>query len=59
MKTTPAAILIIDDEPAVCTGCRLVLSGQGHTVDVAHDGGSGLELLAKNRYEPVLLDMDR
>jgi len=53
----PAAILIIDDEPSVCAGCRLVLSDQGHTVDMAHDGRSGLESLAKNHYELVLLDM--
>jgi len=53
----PASILIIDDEPAVCAGCRLVLSDQGHTVDAVHDGRSGLELLEKSRYELVLLDM--
>jgi DNA-binding NtrC family response regulator len=53
----PASILIIDDEPAVCAGCRLVLSDQGHAVDAAHDGRSGLEALQKNRYELVLLDM--
>jgi len=57
MKTAPAAILIIDDEPAVCAGCRLVLSDQGHIVDVVHDGRSGLKSLVKNRYELVLLDM--
>ena len=53
----PASILIIDDEPAVCAGCRLVLSDQGHAVDAVHDGRSGLEALQKNRYELVLLDM--
>jgi DNA-binding NtrC family response regulator len=53
----PASILIIDDEPAVCAGCRLVLSDQGHTVDTVHNGHSGLELLRRNRYELVLLDM--
>jgi DNA-binding NtrC family response regulator len=54
---TPASILIIDDEPAVCAGCRLVLSDQGHAVDAVHDGRSGLEALQRNRYELVLLDM--
>jgi len=53
----PASILIIDDEPAVCAGCRLVLSDHGHAVDAVHDGRSGLEALQKNRYELVLLDM--
>jgi len=57
MMVPPASILIIDDEPAVCAGCRLVLSDQGHTVDAVHDGRSGLELLEKSRYELVLLDM--
>ena len=52
-----ASILIIDDEPAVCAGCRLVLSDQGHTVEAVHDGRSGLALLEKNHYELVLLDM--
>jgi len=53
----PASILIIDDEPAVCAGCRLVLGDQGHAVDAVQDGRSGLESLKKNPYELILLDM--
>jgi DNA-binding NtrC family response regulator len=55
--TPSASILIIDDEPAVCAGCRLVLCDQGYAVDAVHDGCSGLESLGKNPYELVLLDM--
>jgi two-component system NtrC family response regulator len=53
----PASILIVDDEPAVCAGCRLVLTDQGHAVETVHDGRSGLDALRDNRYELVLLDM--
>lgn len=49
-------ILIIDDEPVICEGCRLALSDQ-YSVDICHTGKKGLDTLLKGRCDLVLLDM--
>lgn len=53
----PANILVIDDEPAICEGCRLVLSEKGHTVDICKTGHSGMEAIRQGGYELILLDL--
>jgi len=57
MKTEPVKILIIDDERAICDGCRLVLSDQGYSVDFRMNGKAGLEAIRDGEYDVVLLDM--
>jgi len=49
-------ILVIDDEPIICEGCRLALS-EIHSVDVCHTGEEGLDTLLKGQYDLALLDM--
>jgi DNA-binding NtrC family response regulator len=53
----PIKILVIDDEPAICEGCRLVLSDKGLVVDTCLSGVQGLELILGEEYDLVLLDM--
>jgi len=53
----PLHILIIDDEPVVCDGCRLVLTDHGHTVDSYTAGAEGLEAFNARPYDLVLLDL--
>ena len=53
----PAKILVIDDERAICDGCRLSLSDKGLAVDTCLSGTTGLELLLGGEYDLVLLDM--
>lgn len=54
-------LLIIDDEPHICEGLKDRLEAMGHEVIVAHDGMTGLALMAlEERCEPfngVLLDV--
>ncbi|RLB88625.1 MAG: hybrid sensor histidine kinase/response regulator, partial [Deltaproteobacteria bacterium] len=50
-------ILVIDDEKAICDGCSLVLSEQGHKVDACRTGREGLQALKGDEYDLVLLDM--
>jgi len=50
-------ILVIDDEKAICDGCRLVLSDHGYDVDVCPMGRKGLNELLGNDYDLTLLDM--
>lgn len=57
MTAAPASILIIDDETVICDGCKLALREHGHTVEAVNNGRSGLEWLARNPCELVLLDM--
>jgi DNA-binding NtrC family response regulator len=50
-------ILIIDDEPIICEGCRLVLSEKGYLVDTRQTGREGLDLLLEGSYDLALLDL--
>jgi len=50
-------ILIIDDEPAICSGCKMILDEQGYFLDVASSGLQGLEKLRKDTFDLVLLDI--
>jgi DNA-binding NtrC family response regulator len=50
-------ILIIDDEPAIRESLDTLLSFEGFTVSMAIDGPSGIDLLGKNQYDLLLLDL--
>jgi two-component system NtrC family response regulator len=53
----PSRILVIDDEPVVCDGCRFVLSEKGYLVDACLTGREGLDTLLINNYDLALLDL--
>ena len=53
----PVKILVIDDEPVVCKGCRLALSDQDHLVDICMTGREGVDLIREGAYDLILLDM--
>jgi excisionase family DNA binding protein len=50
-------ILIVDDEPMVCTTLRKLLKGAGYNAVTAPDGKAALELMAAERPDLVLLDL--
>jgi DNA-binding NtrC family response regulator len=50
-------ILIIDDEAAIRESLDTLLSLEGFTVSAAGDGRSGMDLLAGNEYDLLLLDL--
>jgi DNA-binding response OmpR family regulator len=52
-----AQILVIDDEPDVALGLRLLLERAGHVVRVARDGREGLRSFFADPAELVLLDV--
>jgi two-component system, cell cycle response regulator DivK len=54
---SPLRILLIDDEPDIRSLVTMILEGTGHTIIEAGDGKSGLELLASERPDVVLLDL--
>ena len=50
-------ILVVDDEPAIVSGCKMILSEQGYTVAVSTSGREGLKMLLDTPFDLVLLDI--
>ncbi len=50
-------ILIIDDEAGIRDSLETLLTLEGFKVEMAGDGSAGLDLLASNSYDLVLLDL--
>ena len=50
-------ILLVEDEPINLEICRLMLEDVGMTVDAATDGLEALDLVERNRYALVMMDM--
>src|SRR5450432_2849016 len=53
----PARILIIDDEAAIRESLEALLGMEGFHVTMAADGPAGLEQLASNEFDLLLLDL--
>lgn len=51
------SILMIDDCVEMCDEVSEFLQDEGFSVDTAHDGLEGEELLQRGRYDLVLLDL--
>jgi DNA-binding response OmpR family regulator len=50
-------ILIVEDEQRLAYLLRRVLLEERHTVDLAHDGPTGLDLALSDTYDVVILDV--
>jgi DNA-binding NtrC family response regulator len=50
-------ILIIDDESAIRESLETLLTLEGFSVSMAPDGPAGMELISKNEYDLLLLDL--
>ncbi len=50
-------ILIIDDEGAIRESLETLLTLEGFNISTAVDGPSGMELLSRNEYDLLLLDL--
>ncbi len=57
MNRDVTKILVVDDERGLREGCRRILESEGYAVDLAEDGNRGLELLQKNTYDLMLVDL--
>jgi len=49
-------VLVVEDDVDVASLLTHVLSSVGHDVEVAHDGGAGLELAYEKHPDMVILD---
>lgn len=52
-----ARILLVEDEPGLAMVVADQLAAEGHTVDVAGDGITGLELAQNGHYDLLILDL--
>lgn len=50
-------LLIVDDEPLICSGLRSHLAGEGRTILECGTGAAAIALLKKHEIELVLLDI--
>ncbi len=50
-------ILVVEDEQRLAYLLRRVLLEERHTVDLAHDGNTGLDLALSDTYDLVILDI--
>jgi len=53
----PNRILIVDDEPRMCTSLKALLSNRGYEIHTSNSGKEAIECLSKNNFDLVLLDM--
>lgn len=50
-------IIVIDDEEAIVKFMLVALKKMGYSADFSTDSGNGLDLIKKNKYNIVLLDL--
>jgi DNA-binding response OmpR family regulator len=53
-----ARVLIVEDHPTMREAMRMVLADEGFTVDQAADGARALDLVASDRPDLILLDLN-
>ncbi len=56
-QRVPFRVLVVDDEPDTCDLIEAVLTGQGYTVVTTTDGRQVIELVRRQYFDLVLLDI--
>ena len=56
-NTIRSKILIIEDDPGICTFLRATLTAEGYDAIVVSNGGSALEMAASHCPDCILLDL--
>ncbi len=54
----PPRLLVVDDDPLIVNSLAEFLKLEGYAVDTAPDGAHAIEMLAANRYNLVLTDVN-
>jgi len=57
IKNSPYRILVVDDDEPIRTGLAKLLSNHGYTVEVAHNGHMGLQVLQTGVFDLVITDI--
>lgn len=56
-NSSPPAILVVDDEERIRSGCSKVLSQEGFEVLTAECGETGLKMIENRHFDIILLDL--
>jgi len=55
--STPARILVVDDELGIREGCLRVLAEEGYAIELAEDGMAGLAKVQEKPFDLILVDL--
>jgi DNA-binding response OmpR family regulator len=55
--TEPMRLLVVDDERRLARALEHGLTQEGYVVDIANDGGAGLEAALTGSYDAIVLDL--
>ena len=58
LANPPLRVLVVEDEPALAMQLRAILSLDGHDVVVCNSGEAALAVLAGERFDLVMTDLD-
>jgi DNA-binding NtrC family response regulator len=58
VPTTPARVLIADDQRDVLEALRLLLKGEGYQIDAVESPGAVLTAIERREYDVVLIDLN-
>jgi DNA-binding response OmpR family regulator len=50
-------VLVVDDDPDLCTNLSDILGQKNYRVKVARDGEAAIEMAGKNKFDIILLDL--
>jgi DNA-binding response OmpR family regulator len=57
MTLNPVRLLVVDDEHRLARALQHGLTAEGYVVDLASDGGAGLEAALSGSYDAIILDL--
>lgn len=57
MTSAPREVLIVDDDPLVAGIFRRILNDRGHNISIAVNGRAAIKLIARRKFDFVLLDV--
>ncbi len=50
-------IMVVDDDPAICSTLKNILVGRGYRVGVAHSGEEAIDMAQENAYDIAIIDI--
>ena len=50
-------LLVVDDEPTICTVVQQYLADEGYRVSIAHDGRQMRDIIAKSPVDLIIMDV--
>lgn len=57
IKDDACRILLVEDEPLSQKYCKVLLEGNGYSLEIASDGEAALQIIAQNHFQAILMDI--